>query len=115
VLHIKFHPRHIAPIQDKEKRLTIRWDGPEVRSGDGIKFVDADNSQIFGTGIVMDAYDMAVENIINTDWKYHSNYTNLAQFQSEFGVYYDTVFTRDDILDVIEWGDTFTPNHFYGR
>jgi len=111
---LRFDPAHIPLIEDKRKRLTIRYDmGKELRKGDGLKLINSHNGQIVGTAIVMDTYDMAVEDIINTDWKYHSNYTNLAQFQSEFGVYYDTVFTRDDILDVVEWGDTFTPNQFY--
>jgi len=110
---IRFQSDHVAPIRDKEKRLTIRWNGPEVRSGDGIKFVDADNSQIFGSGIVLDTYEMTVDEVVVTDWEYHDTYRNVSAFNRGFRQYYDRTFNSYDILDVIEWGDTFTPNQFY--
>jgi len=111
---LKFDTAHIPLIEQGKKRLTIRWDmDTGLRSGHGIKLINSHNNQIFGTAIVLDTYEMRVAEMINTEWEYHSNYANLAQFQSEFGVYYDKIFAREDIVDVIEWGDTFTSNRFY--
>jgi len=112
---IAFHPRHIEEIVNKSKRLTARinFEG-ELRPGDELRFIDSSNNQIFGHAVCMHEYKMHVKDFIETEWKYHRTYRGYGEWKSAFDEYYPDVDlnTIDDIT-VIEWGDTFTPNHFY--
>jgi len=111
---LPFAPQHIPAIRDGDKRLTFRWDlSTNFEQGEEIKFVDSSNNEIFGNGVVLDSYDITVDEIIVTYWEYHKNYRSLRWFNHSFSNYYDHEFRNFDILDVIEWGDTFTANRVY--
>ena len=108
---LTFAPEHIEPIQNGEKRLTIRLNRPDgIRKGDQLKFVDASNNEIFGHGIAVDVYETTVAEILGTGWEYHDNYRNIHRFNQEFEKYYNKRFDYGDIFDVIEWGEMFHPN-----
>jgi len=112
---IKFHPGLISDIKTGKKRLTLRYDfSPKIRPGDGLKLVDASNNQIFGNAICTNLYTMTVKEIINTNFKYHNNYEDLGEFNKQFNHFYGREFSYSDELTVIEWGDAFHTNPYYG-
>lgn len=111
---LPFHDYHIPEIKEKEKRLTIRHDPRhDFRPGDKLVFVDY-KTHIFGYARVVSAYTMSVKEIIATHWKHHGNYNCLEDFRVKFKAFYPKVeFEPQTELMVIEWGQTFDPNHIY--
>lgn len=113
-VHIYFDSGHTAPIKKKTKRLTMRYDwDKEVPPDRIIRFVDGDNLY-FGNAVLLDQYTMSVQEILETDWIYHTNYRNMSEFSNEFENYYSNVdFKPETKITVIEWGKTFRPNAIY--
>lgn len=112
---LAFHPRHILDVRDGDKRLTARINfNRDAHRGESLRFIDSSNNEIFGFGRVMQIYTMHTDEFIETEWKYHRNYSGWGEFERAFSEYYpDVDLTEIDELTVIEWDDMFRENRVY--
>jgi len=109
MIQLKFHPRHMGEIEEKDKRLTARIDwNAEMKFLEDLEFINAQTSDVFGTGTLTNFYTMSLMQFIQKDWEYHRSYRDFAEFERAFGEYYpDIDLGKVEYITIIEWGDTF--------
>ena len=108
-IQLKFHPRHLDEVKDKEKRLTARIDwNADMKYLEDLEFINARSGETFGTATLTNFYNLSLMQFIEKEWEYHRSYASFQEFELAFSEYYpEKDLGKVEYITILEWDDTF--------
>lgn len=106
-VQLKFDDKHIMPILNGEKTVTLRigMESGDFEEGSPILFCDEGGDWFAEAGVVDRGYT-TVEMAAKMDWDGHRNYDGVDELLEELRSYYpDEEIGPNTKLEIIEWGE----------
>lgn len=103
---LKFDDRHVEPILDGEKWITIRHDlDHDLAPGDRLQLVDAETGEPFADATVSTIGELPAREVVAIDFDGHRSYRDVGALLDELRRYYpDAALTPETTLSLVDFG-----------